>query len=161
MKEKNPVTVVNDLVEICKDAEKGFHDAATDVRDASLRELFLSQSRQMGQFGKTLQEQVTKMGGTPHTGGTVAGTLHRTWMDLRAALNLHNAKLVIQECERGEAAILNHYDHALKSTLPPEVKEIVEKQFVEITMQRNHLRDLEHPGEKVEKKTYSPLSIEK
>lgn len=161
MSEKNPVSVVNDLVEVCMDAEKGFHDAAKDVREQRLRDLFLAHSRQMGQFGKLLQEQVVKLGGEPRTHGTVAGTLHRTWMDLRAALNLHDSKLVIQECERGEAAILSHYDHALKTTLPPEVKEIVEKQFVEITMQRNQLRDLEHPNETDEKKTYSPLSIEK
>ena len=160
MGEKSPVLIVNDLVEVCKDAEKGFRDAATEVKEQNLRELFLTQSRQMGQFGKSLEEQVTRLGGKPIKHGSVAGVLHRTFMDLRAVLNLHDSKLVLRECERGEAAVLSHYEKAMDADLPKEVKDVVEKQFVEIVMARNRIHELEAPREKPRDKKYNPLSIE-
>lgn len=163
MSEKsNVVSLVNELVETCKDAEKGFHDAAMDVKEQNLRDIFLTHSRQMAQFGKTLQEEVVRLGGAPKDHGTLAGTLHRTWMDLRAAINRHDAKLVLTECERGESAVLAHYERALETTLPQDIKDVVERQFVEILVARNHIRDLEYPNESrsSDKKTYNPLSTE-
>jgi uncharacterized protein (TIGR02284 family) len=148
MTDKSAVNVVNDLVEICLDAEKGFRDAAQDVRDQNLREIFLGKSRQMGQFGRALQEEVTKLGGKPSKSGSMVGTLHRVWMDSRATLNMHNAKLVLMECERGESAVLQHYEKALEAVLPEQVKDVIEKQFVEITLTRNKLHELEHPEER-------------
>lgn len=160
MNEKNSATIVNDLVEVCRDAEKGFYDAAKDVREQRLKEMFLAQSRQMGQFGKSLQDKVSELGGEPRKQGSVAGTLHRTWMDLRAALNRHDSRLVLVECNRGEAAVLSHYERALEGVLPKDVKEIVEKQFVEILLTRNRLQEMEHSGDEPSTKKYNPLSTE-
>ena len=158
MTEKNAsVTILNDLVTICNDAEKGFRDAAQEVRDKSIQELLLAHARQMGQFGKELEAHVVRLGGEPSHHGSVAGTLHRSWMDFRSVLNLHDTKLVLTECERGENAIISHYENAMEKPLPQDVKEILEKQFVEILVTRNHLREIETQGSKDPKKKYNPL----
>jgi uncharacterized protein (TIGR02284 family) len=101
-----------------------------------------------------------RLGGKPAISGSFAGALHRVFMDLRAILNLHSAKPVLAECERGETFVLNHYENALEEGLPDGVKQVVEKQFVEILMTRNKLQELEKPTKKTEKKEYNPLSFE-
>ena len=65
-----------------------------------------------------------------------AGALHRGWVAVRSALTTYDDKAVLQECERGEDNALARYRKALKQPLPPEVKQVVERQMQGV--QRNH-----------------------
>jgi uncharacterized protein (TIGR02284 family) len=153
----NAVAIVNDLLDCCRDAEKGFREAARDVRDKKLQDLFLVHARQMGDFSGVLEKQVVHLGGAPHKKGSVVGLMHRTWIGARSLLNFRNPTPVLVECERGEAAAISHYEHALDSPLPQEVKDMIEKQFVEILLARNHIRDVETGDTREAKKSYNPL----
>lgn len=150
-KKMDVVAILNDLVQYCKNAEKGFEEASRDVRDEEYRKMFLGYSRRMSEFTASLQQNVVKLGGSPRQEGSVTGQVHRAWMQFRSMLNLHHAEPVLLECEKEEESLLDHYQNAVESGLPQEIKDIVEKQFVEIIEIRNHLKDLETAG-----KSFSP-----
>ena len=64
------ISVLNDLIETCKDGEHGFHDAADAAGDRRLEELFRTYSEQRGRFASELQEEVRKLGGDPRNAAT-------------------------------------------------------------------------------------------
>lgn len=109
------VEVLNDLIEINNDRIDGFTRAAKDLGEgnADLKtvfEKFASDSRQNVQ---ELSAAVGQAGGELETGNSVSGTLHRTWLDVKATFTGHDRKAILDECERGEDAIKKAYRDAL------------------------------------------------
>lgn len=156
MKEKKQETVVilNQLLDSCQDSEYGFLEAAGDVREKGLREMFLGFAIQMKQFGKAIQDEVAKLGGTPHLKGTATGALHRSLIHMRSMVNLHNPEVVLMECEKGEEAALKRYEEALDfADLPADIKEMLGDQVAVMAEMRNKIREMEsHKEEAAEPK---------
>jgi uncharacterized protein (TIGR02284 family) len=93
----------------------GFTRAAKDLGegDADLKAVFdkfISDSRQNVQ---ELSAAVGQTGNELETGNSVSGTLHRTWLDVKATFSGHDRKAILSECERGEDAIKKAYRDAL------------------------------------------------
>src|SRR4051794_35979587 len=80
------ISTMNDLIETCKDGEQGFRDAADAVTRTDLRSLFNEYARQRSQFASELQVQVSRIGGDPEKSGSVSGSLHRGWINLKSAI---------------------------------------------------------------------------
>jgi uncharacterized protein (TIGR02284 family) len=126
------IDLLNDLIDTCKDGEKGYREAAEEIENAFYRALFTDYSRQRAKFASELKAQVVKLGDHPDRRGTVKGTIHRGWMNLRSAIAGQNDDLIISECERGEEIAIKQYKEALKRDLPPQLKALLEKQMNEI-----------------------------
>ena len=69
------------------------------------------------------------VGGQTDASGTVAGAIHRTWTNLKAALTGGDDKTILVECERGEDAAKSAYQDALQSDLPVDVQTLVQRQY--------------------------------
>ncbi|KNH06139.1 hypothetical protein BRCH_02141c [Candidatus Burkholderia brachyanthoides] len=125
----NVVLVLNDLVETSKDGEKGFLKAAEDTRDPSLKLLFQSRAEACSAGARELQELVQRLGGKPETGGSMAGALHRGYVDVKSTVTGHSDHAVLAECERGEDVAKKNYRQALDKDLPADVRAVVERQY--------------------------------
>ncbi len=134
------ISILNGLIETCKDAERGYWEASEGMGYGFHRFLLQDYARQRTVFAADLQAIVRTMGGTPDRKGSAAGNLHRGWMNIRLALEHKNDKAIALECERGESMALKHYRDALKSDLPEQIKSILEKQcsVIRSNMQRVH-----------------------
>jgi uncharacterized protein (TIGR02284 family) len=137
------ISTLNGLIETCRDGQEGFRAAAEGVRGAELRELFHGYARQRAGFAGELQDEVRRLGGEPERTGSLAASLHRGWMGLRAALEGADDRAVVAECERGEAVALEAYRAALGADMPANVRAMVERQFAEVKEARNLIGDLE------------------
>lgn len=137
----NLILILNGLIETCKDAERGYWEASNAVKYGFYRVLLEDYARQRTVFASELQGVVRTLGGTPDRKGTMAGHLHREWMNLRLALESQNDKTIALECERGESIALKHYQQALKKELPAQIKSILEKQcaIIRSNKQRIHV----------------------
>jgi uncharacterized protein (TIGR02284 family) len=140
------IDALQDLVECCKDGEYGFRECAEQAKRPDLKSLFLQRADACRQGGDELNQQIRSLGGSTEHSGSAAGALHRGWVSVKAALTTYDDKAVLEECERGEDNALARYRKALKQPLPPQIKEIVERQYQGV--QRNHdqikmLRDQE------------------
>ncbi len=141
---KNTTSVLNDLIETLKDGEEGFRAAAEDVQSGELKKLFGEYSRQRSQFAAELQTLAQAEGeNDPETSGSVAGALHRGWIDLKAALTTKNDHAILAECERGEDSAVAAYRKALADGgLPSHVTATLQTQSTAVQAAHDRVRNL-------------------
>jgi uncharacterized protein (TIGR02284 family) len=137
------ISVLNDLIETCKDGQEGFQIASEGVKDSSLKSLFAQYSLQRAQFAGALQQEVNRLGGTPEKSGSVSGSLHRGWLNLKSAVTGKDDSAIIAECERGEDVARDAYQKALKENLPTDILLVVQEQFREVKQAHDRVRSLE------------------
>ena len=126
------ISVLNDLIEICRDGDQGFKDAADDIKDVDAERTLLNFSRQRNNFAHELEKLVLSFGGEVEFSGSLLGVLHRRWMDIKYAVAGSDPDSILTECIRGEKAALRHYEDALGKGLPEDIHNIVLKQNSEI-----------------------------
>jgi uncharacterized protein (TIGR02284 family) len=136
-------STLNQLIQTCKDGEKGFQVAAEGVDDPNLRHLFESYSQQRGEFAAELQLEVRRLAEDPAEGGHATAALHRSWMGIKAVVTGRDEGAIISECERGEDLAVRAYEQALGSALPSDLKAVVERQFLKIKGAHDQVRSLE------------------
>jgi uncharacterized protein (TIGR02284 family) len=130
------VDVLNDLIETAKDGEFGFTKSAERVQSPALRSMLQARAADCRRAATELQALVADCGGTPADSGSVLGAMHRGWVSVKDALTIDSDHAVMAECERGEDTALARYRKALKSDLPPAVRDVVTRQMA--GAQRNH-----------------------
>ncbi len=130
------IDVLNDLIETSKDGEAGFRSCAEDVKSQELKSLFSNRARECATAAKELQSLVLGLGGDPEDDTSVAGDLHRRWVDLKALVTGKDEKAILNECERGEDVAKKRYSEALENELPSNVRELVQRQYAGVL--RNH-----------------------
>lgn len=137
------VDALNDLLTKNYDAEKGYKEAAEKIEHTSLKGYFEKQSKNRYVFGHELKALITKYGGTPDKGTSVAGDLHRTWIAIRDAFSSGDQN-IYAECIRGEETFSEEYGEVLNDEiLPEDVKEVVRKQKHSVDEALSTLRTME------------------
>lgn len=136
------ISVLNGLIETCKDGQEGFKTAAEGIKDNSIKSLFLEYSQQRAQFAGELQGLVRSLGGDPEKTGSVAAALHRGWMDIKAAVTGNDETAVLSECERGEDSAVKMYEEALQKTLPANIAGVIQRQHQAVREAHDRVRNL-------------------
>ena len=132
--------LLNELIETCKDGETGYAHAAGIVENQELKSYFLDQSRERGRFVLELKAKTERLGSTPDTSGSVAGTLHRMWFEAKAEVGLGDQS-VLTSVEQGEDSAKKAYEKALESALPEDTLTIVNRQAQSIFIAHDAVRD--------------------
>lgn len=122
------IDTLKDLIENCRDGEYGFRACAEHAKADDIRALFNRRVEDCATAAQQLEAHVTRLGGEPDSGGTVAGAAHRGWVAVRGTLSSYTDLAMLEECERGEDAALARYSKALDKPLEPAVKAVVEEQ---------------------------------
>jgi uncharacterized protein (TIGR02284 family) len=142
-KEKNSVGTLNHLIEVCKDGEKGFQEAVAGLENnPELHAICLQSSKERGQFARALQNEVRQLNGDPASSGTLAGALHRGWMDIKSAVTAKDEDAIVAECERGEDVAKEAFEIALQNYLPAQAEELVKRQYRRILESHNRFSAL-------------------
>lgn len=120
---------LNGLIEICRDAGRGFRLAANHVADPELKRLFTDTARQRELFAAELLPYAHRLGGVDASAGTTRGALHRGWMIVKDAWSEYDEAAVLAEAVRGEAFAANAYAGAVSNILPPNARPVIERQY--------------------------------
>src|SRR3954469_3606078 len=137
-------STLNELIQTSKDGENGFRAAAESVQDSNLRHLLESYAQQRAEFAAELQLEVRRLAQDPVDTGHATAALHRSLMDIKAALTGRDEAAVIAECERGEDTAVEIYRKALESDhLPEDLRMIVRRQAFEVEQAHDRIRSLE------------------
>jgi len=145
---EDTIAELNGLIETCKNGELGYAAAAADVRNTELESVFTEYSKQRGQFAKSLQAEVERLGGKPEQSGSVSGTVARGWMDLKSALSSGSALAIIASCESAELAAAAAFDWVVNLDISGQTRVLVEKQCKAI--KETHARLLRLKAEELE-----------
>jgi uncharacterized protein (TIGR02284 family) len=140
--DEQTIRTLRALIEICQDGQRGFETAAGDARAGELSQLFLAYAQERGEYVKALQAQVAALGGDAGKSGSVGGSLHRGWMNLKSAMASDEPHAVLVECERGEDAAVEAYREALETALDPESRKIVAHQARAVQATHDRLKQL-------------------
>ncbi|UII25208.1 PA2169 family four-helix-bundle protein [Fulvivirga maritima] len=105
---------LNHLIKRNYDAEYGYKDAAENVEDGELKVLFKAYAEQRYQFGHDLKGEIENLGGQVKKDGTsIAGDIHRKWMDFKAAVSSQDGESMLEEGRKGEMVSWEDYNEAL------------------------------------------------
>ena len=135
-------STLNGLIETLKDGEEGFRSSAQKLTNDEIRVQFQSLANQRASFARELQSEVTAIGGEPASSGSTAGAIHRGWIGLKSALTGNEDHAILAEAERGEDSAVKNYRDALSKDLPSDIRDVIERQFREITIAHNQVRAL-------------------
>jgi uncharacterized protein (TIGR02284 family) len=135
-------STLNDLIETLKDGEEGFRSSAEKLTSPEIRAQFQSLANQRASFARELQCEVTAIGGEPASSGSTAGAIHRGWIGLKAALTGADDHAVLAEAERGEDSTVKNYRDALAKDLPSDIRDVIDRQFRQVTIAHNQVRAL-------------------
>lgn len=139
---------LNGLIETCRDGETGFRTASEGIEDPTLKRLFESYAQQRADFASELQGVVTRLGKDPADRGHALGAVHRGWINIKAAVSGKDEAAIIAECERGEDVAVRNYREALEEELPADIRNTVERQFLQVKEAHDHVRSLERAHER-------------
>ena len=75
-------------------------------------------------------------------GGSISGSMHRAWTNIKSTITGKSEHAVLAECERGEDAAKAAYETALKKSLPSDVRTLVERQYEGVKANHDRVRNL-------------------
>jgi uncharacterized protein (TIGR02284 family) len=136
MDRNDTIGVLNTLIETCRDGQEGFQEAAENVVRSDIKQLFTEAAMQRARFLGELQAEVRALGGDPADAGSVAGALHRAWIDVKGTFSGRDEESILAEAERGEDSAVEAYRDALENELPANLRAIISAQYADV--QRTH-----------------------
>jgi len=132
--------VIQDLIETLRDGQNGYREAAEHIKDSEIRSFFQEQSLERARFAGELEDLIREFGeSNPDRSGSVAGTLHRKWIDAKAALG-GGDHTILESVEQGEDSAKKAYENAFNASLPANVLEVVRRQAESVRAAHDHVK---------------------
>ncbi len=142
MDENNAISVVENLIETCKDGQKGYQDAAAHAKRSDLKTYFNEQSLERARFAGELEAELIRLGKPDKkVSGSASGTLRRAWIDTKVSLG-GGDKTILESVEAAEDNAKESYQKALSGSLPGNVAEIIRRQAVSVQRAHDKVKSL-------------------
>jgi uncharacterized protein (TIGR02284 family) len=143
----NAISVLEELIQTCKDGQKGYEEAAAKVKRTDLKTFFNEQARERAHFAGELEAELNPLGkGDKKLSGSVLGTLHRAWIDTKVGLG-GGDKTVLEWLEHGEDRAKDAYQKAVKGSLPANLMEIIRNQAASVQAAHDKVKELRDTAE--------------
>jgi uncharacterized protein (TIGR02284 family) len=134
---------LNHLISIANDGKYGYENAAEDVNDITLKQMFRQYSLERARYADDLKREVAKLGDSPDKGGGPLGALHRTWMDIKSTVTAGDREAILKTCTTGEEAAVKAYTEALNDEhITGKLKQLISEQLSGIQFALNSIRSL-------------------
>lgn len=137
---------LKNLLEINNDRTLGFNKALEDLEPANgdLNIIFTEAAEESQRFSQELALCVEQCGAeADEEDESVAGAMHRAWIDVKALFGGKDRKSILEEAERGEDAIKAAYEKVLESgVLTGDPLETVTKQAAQIKISHDKIKAL-------------------
>jgi uncharacterized protein (TIGR02284 family) len=142
MNDDTTVDLLNDLLETAVDAESCCRGAAAHTETAELKRVLGEAAAGCAQAVAELTSLVRQRGGDPDAGGSVGGTLQRSWQALTSQLGSGD-KALLDECEDVLGGAVADYRKALNDpSLPETVRTVVDRQLDGARRRHDQIRHL-------------------
>ena len=134
---------LNHLIAIANDGKYGYENAAEDVSDVTLKQMFRQYSLERAGYAEDLKKEVRKLGGSPDNGGGPLGALHRTWMDIKSTITSGDREAILKTCTTGEEAAVKAYTEAVNDeNIMDNTRQLISNQLNGIQFALNSIRSL-------------------
>ncbi|MCB0448637.1 MAG: PA2169 family four-helix-bundle protein [Confluentibacter sp.] len=138
------VSVLQELLQKNFDAEAGYKQVMQKSENRALKSWLQQKAQQRHLFATQLDFMIRELNATPATDGTLLGTVHRAWIDVKSTLSSHTDEALLEECIRGEKASVEEYEQQLpKVNDYPGIKELLSSQLTTIKSALETVKTLE------------------
>ncbi|MEG9326706.1 conserved hypothetical protein [Salinimicrobium catena] len=121
------------LLEKNYDAEKDYRTSLERAENPTLKEFFKKQVVQKNHFATEIDKLLHSFNEHPKDKGSVMGSLHRTWINLKSSIGKDTDKMLLEECLRGEKNSVDEYEEKLrKNRFPARVEDVLRNQLSEM-----------------------------
>ncbi|HUO15226.1 MAG TPA: PA2169 family four-helix-bundle protein [Verrucomicrobiae bacterium] len=142
MDQNDIISVLENLIETCKDGQKGYQDAAEHAKRPDLKTFFNQQSLERSRFAGELQAELPRLGEPDKkASGSASAAMHRAWIDTKLAMG-GGDKTILESVESGEDNAKQTYKKALGASLPANVLEIVRQQAAKVQQAHDEVKRL-------------------
>jgi uncharacterized protein (TIGR02284 family) len=141
----NDASVTKDLLQTLEDGRAGYEKGAEKLDSTDAPELaptFRKYRDQRAAFAIELRSLAQQYGDQLDESGSVAGTLHRSWLSLKDALSGSKPDGVLDAAEQGEDHAVSEYEKALDEDISPELRAVVQRQLTEIRAAHDDVKAL-------------------
>jgi uncharacterized protein (TIGR02284 family) len=143
--QSDDLATLKTLTSTLNDSVNGYRQAAEDVESSEFRDLFTQFADQRSRASADLQAEVRRLGGEPDQDGSTMGSIHQSWLDLKAAITGRDDKAVLNEVERGEDYLKEKFEAALSSdNLSGESRMAVERAYQSVREGHDRMSSLKH-----------------
>lgn len=140
--EEQTIMGIKDLVEINTDSAEGFRAAAGKVESTELTQFFLDCATNREKNANALRSYLAANDEDFKPDGTVLGTVHRWWLELRGTVQSGDEHAMLAEAEQGEDAIKARYEKVLKETAGNPLNDVLLKQYATVKSMHDTVRDM-------------------
>lgn len=142
MADRDERSLLNHLIEMCRDEARTLRFAAEHVQDPGVQATFKQLASDRGRFADDLLRHAQRLGGAEAHDGTTRGALHQQWLAFKHALMGSSERRMIAEAANVERQTLVSFEQALADLLPPTARELVEQQCVQLRQGHQRVRSL-------------------
>ena len=143
--QSDDLATLKTLTSTLNDSVNGYRQAAEDVESSEFRDLFTQFADQRSRASADLQAEVRRLGGEPDQDGSTMGSIHQSWLDLKAAITGRDDKAVLNEVERGEDYLKEKFEAALSSdNLSGDSRMAVERAYQSVREGHDRMSALKH-----------------
>lgn len=138
------IAILNRLIEVTIDSAEGYDEAAKDAQNPELKAIFLRRVAERMLAFRSLQSQVEALGGQAEDEGSLLASMHRAFVNLRAAVQSGDLA-VVDEVERGEDRIKAKYEDAIRGgALSASSLAAVEQAYESVRSGHDEMSQLKH-----------------
>ena len=139
---KKIVDVLLDVIKNLQDGQKCFADIGEHLKDETVKRYFLAESLKRANFRAELENELHRHGVKDvHEEGTVAGSLHRTWGDIKGKVFGSSDHELLATAEQGEDKAKAAYKDALAQELPLPLHQLLSEQNAHIMNSHDYVRN--------------------
>ena len=132
--------VLLDVIQSLQDGQKGFADIGEHLKDDTVKRYFLAESLKRANFRAELENELHRAGmADVKESGSVSGTVHRVWGDLKAKLGGGDHTL-LETAEQGEDVAKKAYEEALKQELPLPIRQLLSEQQAHVLNSHDYVK---------------------
>jgi uncharacterized protein (TIGR02284 family) len=134
---------LEELIQICRDGQNGYRDGAEHAKDPELKRLMNEVSLERAKFAGDLENEAVRWGRPDvDRSGSVLGTVHRGWVNLKSALG-GGDDAILSSMETGDEYARQHYDEAIRDKdMPDDILGILRNQAQAIVGTLDRVRAL-------------------
>lgn len=145
----NGVDTLNAMIAVSLDGAGTLAKGADIIKDPRIKSLLAELASEREDGVTRLKDEVRSLGGTPEDRGTVVGSAHRLYTEVKLALAPDDRRAVIDEIKRSEERVREKFQELLHQdgALPPAVREIVEQHFEQVRRSCCRVNELELDSE--------------
>jgi len=146
----NGVDTLNAMIAIAMDGAATLSKGVDIIKDPRIRTLLSELAAERDAMVTELKDEVRSLGGTPEDRGTVVGSAHRLYTEVKMALAPDDRRAAIDEIKRSEQRVREKLEALLAEDkgLPPAIRALTERHFDRVRQSCARVNQLEFDSER-------------